>query len=330
MRRKFIGMLICVLAGFALASTASAAYVPDSETCENRDGRQLIIRTYTLAPDDDPSALTEGSFEREGFAYSCVSIVKQENPFERREPRSETVTVETQSNDLAAILGELDATLFLDCGEYSVILALDHTSLNTEATGYSTRSYTVTDTKTIEGLDRNDPSFVPRTTVKNGVTLSLQNIEWSVQSTALADDALVPAQYMAIATYSANASYSAANGYITTATYSGEAVSRGIESIEYTVTYFGEPVPQPEPEPETEPETEPQTEPELLPEPKPERKKLPPIVYILIICAILALFDALLIITTCLIMKRKGVIYVERAEYGDNPPVEYPIVEDPE
>ena len=320
MRRILIVALICAIAIFALASTAAAAYVPDNEVCENRDGRQLIIRTYTLAPGDDPESLTEDPFEREGFVYSCVSIVKEEVPFERREQRSETVTVETQTDDLAAILAKLDATLMLDCGEYSVILTLDHTSLNTEATGYSTRSYTISDTKTIEGLDRNDPSDIPKTTVKNGTTLSLQNIEWSVQSAALADDALIPAQYMAIATYSANASYTAANGYITTATYTGEALLRGIESVEYTITYFGEPVPVPEPEPEPEPE--PDIEPPQ--ESEPESKETPLIVHIILICAILGLLNALTIILACLIMRRRGVVYVGQTGHSANALDVYP------
>ena len=50
---------------------------------------------------------------------------------------------------------------------------------------------------------------------------------------------LVPAQYQAVATYSASTSYNVATGYITTAEYTGDVVSKGIEDITYTVVYTG-------------------------------------------------------------------------------------------
>jgi len=243
-------LLIFIIIACVTTISAAAIHVPDSDISENRNGRQLIIMTFTLSPDDDPGELILDDFEREGYLYSTISIVKEEHPFESRRTLSETVTVETATNDLGVILGELAAAIQYDDGEYSGVLALDHTSLRTEVTGYSTRSSTVSTTRRIEGLDRNDPSFVPRTTVHNGVTLSLQNVEWAVQSSALSGDALVPTQFMAIATYSANTSRRVADGYTTTATYSGEVVSSGIASIVYTVTYIGEPIVIPEPEPE--------------------------------------------------------------------------------
>ena len=115
------------------------------------------------------------------------------------------------------------------------MLTLDHTTLQTEAAGYTTKYYTITDTKQFTGLPRNDPSYVPTTTVKDGKTLSLSNISWAVTGTGLADDTLVPTSYTATATYQATGSRSAATGYITTATYTGEITSEGIGSVQYTV-----------------------------------------------------------------------------------------------
>jgi len=282
--RRLIAFLILAA---SLAICASAAYVPDSETCENRDGRQLVIRTYTLPPGDDPRPLAGGQFTRDGYSYTFLSIVKEAKRFESKKTRSETVTVETETDDLAAILCALKAAIPYDDGEYIGTLTLDHTSLRTEATGYSTKRYTVSETKTYENLDRNDPSLIPRTTEKNGVTLALQGIEWHVQDMAAMGDDLTAALYTATAKYSASASYKAADGYATTATYTGETVSSGIASITYTVTYVGEPIPSQEPEqkrghipePETvpemesEPDTGPESETEQKPKPKPTSEK---------------------------------------------------------
>ena len=104
----------------------------------------------------------------------------------------------------------------------------------------------MTETKTIGQLDRNDMSYVPSTTVKDGRTLNLANVEWQVTGTDLVGEALMPSSYQAIATYSAKASYNAATGYITTAEYVGDVTHEGIESITYVLTYLGEEiVPEP-------------------------------------------------------------------------------------
>ena len=138
MRKIFVLLIVSALAA-ALTASASAVFIPDNEVCENRDGRQLIIKTFTLAPGDDPEEIIGGPFDREGYSYSFISIVKEEKRYESRIPYSETVTVETASKDLSEILSLLDSTIMYDDGEYKGTLALDHTTINTEASGYSTR-----------------------------------------------------------------------------------------------------------------------------------------------------------------------------------------------
>ena len=238
-------LIACILAACVMTLTTGAVCVPDDVVSENLDGRQLIIKTYTLSPDDDPSALVGEPFEQDGFIYSYSEMVKEAHPFEVSRTETQTVTVNTDSKDLAAVLAALSATIPYDDGQYAGTLSLDHTTIKTEAAGYTTKSYTVSETKQIGGLDRNDPSYVPATTVKAGQTLSLSNISWAVEGTSLADGALIPTSYMATATYTGRGSSKVATGYVTTAQYTGEVVSSGISSVGYTVTYLGEPVPTP-------------------------------------------------------------------------------------
>lgn len=229
--------LLCLL-----TVSASAAYIPEDVITENRDGRQLIIKTFQLGPTDDPTALVEEPFELEGYRYEHLETVKEEQPFKDTQQHAETVTVDTDSNSLEKILAQLAPTMEYSKDGYSGILTLDHTTIQTEAAGYTTQYYTITDTKQFTGLDRNDPSYVPTTSVKNGYTLKLSDLSWSVTGTSLADDTLVPTSYTATATYSTTASRSVATGYVTTAKYTGEITAEGISSIEYTVTYLGTPL----------------------------------------------------------------------------------------
>ena len=225
-----------------LTVTASAAYIPEDVISENRDGRQLIVKTYMLPPDADPSGLVEEPFEVEGYSYHHLETVKEEQTFEDSKIQTEVVTLETDVDDLAAILEQLDASMEYNKDGYSGVLTLDHTTIQTEAAGYTTKYYTITDTKQFTGLDRNDPSYVPTTTVKNGSTLKLSDISWTVTGTGLADDTLVPTSYTATATYTATGSRSVATGYVTTASYTGEIKAEGVEAVKYTVTYLGSPV----------------------------------------------------------------------------------------
>ena len=147
------------------------------------------------------------------------------------------------------MLAHLSPTIeYIDDG-YTGTLSLDHTTITTEAAGYTSKSYTVTETKEIGNLPSNDLSYVPSTTVKDGKTLPIASVDWQVQATSLVGDVLVPSQYKAVATYSSKASYNAATGYLTTATYVGEVSKESTDSITYTITYLGEEIPVPIVEP---------------------------------------------------------------------------------
>lgn len=242
-----LALSLCMSLG---VSASAASYVADDINYQNLNGQQQAIMVYTLLPDQQPEDLIEQDFEYDGYLYAYSGMTKQEQTFNEEKLHTETITVNTGSKDLKDILAELKPTIEFDDGTSQGILALDHETIKTEAAGYKTSSYTVTTTKNFTGLASNDSSLIDPTAVKNGRTLSLSNITWSVESTALVGDALVPATYSAVATYSGTASSTVATGYITTAEYTGKVTASGISSIKYTVTYIGTPVLVEEPDTE--------------------------------------------------------------------------------
>lgn len=135
-RTAVLLMLLCML-----SVTASAAYVPEDMVSENRDGRQLIIKTYTLPPDADPGELIEEPFELEGYTYHHLETVKEEQAFKDAKAQTEVVTLETNTNDLAKILEQLAPTMEYSKDGFSGMLTLDHTTIQTEAAGYTTKYY---------------------------------------------------------------------------------------------------------------------------------------------------------------------------------------------
>ena len=250
--KHFRHLALSVLLVLSLMTTAMAAEVPVSLVAENLNGQQRIVKTYELPPGTDPDTLKEPSFTYDGFTYTWAYTTKDEHTFLETKDVTETVTVETGKKDLNAVLEQLAPTIPYDDGEFSGELALDHTTISTEAAGYATKSGKVTATKTIGPLDRNDMSYVPATTVKDGRTLNLVNVEWQVIGTDLVGDVLAPSSYQAVATYSASTSYQVATGYVSTAEYKGTVTASGIESITYTVVYVGTEI-VPEPPQPTEP-----------------------------------------------------------------------------
>ena len=105
-----------------LTVTASAAYIPEDVISENRDGRQLIVKTYMLPPDADPSGLVEEPFEVEGYSYHHLETVKEEQTFEDSKIQTEVVTLETDVDDLAAILEHAGADVCQSMPSVTAIL----------------------------------------------------------------------------------------------------------------------------------------------------------------------------------------------------------------
>ena len=235
-------------AGIALIMTAMlsigafALEVPTGSVVQNLNGVQQYIKTYTVSPETDPATLIEEPFTYEGYTYTYSDMTKQENPFSDSKAKTETVTVTTDRNDLNDILEALEPTLEYDDGTYSGTLSLDHTSIQTESASKEFRSKVITATTEIGHLDCNDMSYVPSTTVKDGLTLALSSVDWQVQSTVLVDDLLVPATYKAVAVYSGKAYYYADTSFVSTAEYKGTVSCNGIRDITYTVTYVGTPL----------------------------------------------------------------------------------------
>ncbi len=247
--------LCCTLNTFALE-------VPVETVVRNLDGVQEYIKVYTVSPETNAEDLIEPDFDYNGYTYTYAGIVKEENSYSETKTHTESVSVETEEDDLDSILAALEPSVVYDDGEWRGVLNLDHTTITTEAAGHETRSFAVTEVRHINNLNSNDMSFVPATTVKNGITVQLQSVDWQVQSTDLVDDVLVPASYVAVATYSGTGWYSAPTAYVSTAEYVGEVVSAGIESVTYTLTYTGTPAAatEPEPIPEQEPTVTPATD----------------------------------------------------------------------
>ena len=227
------------------AARAAASPVPADTVVQNVNGVQQCVMTYNVPPGFDSGALSEEPFELDGYEYTFASANRVENYHEDKKSQTETVTVNTAQQELSAVLAKLPSTKEYSDGKYSGTLTLNTSTIRTEAAGYETSSYPVSATREFDGLDSNDPSYLPSTTSKDGVTLTLQSVDWQVEASDLVEDMLVPSSYRAVATYSGTGYRKTPTGYVSTASYTGTVSCRVLQDITYTVTYLGTAMPEP-------------------------------------------------------------------------------------
>jgi len=206
---------------------------------ESREGgRREIIKTYELNAWENPADIPRESFTREGWLYELTDITRKETASADAREHTETVTIDTETNELAEILQLLTPDIEYQADDgYTGELYLDITSIQVETAGTRTSSHTVTATREYPNLSSNDLSLVPKTITENGRTLTLAGVDWRSQMTAVVDYAQIPTSYTAIARYTGTASRTTVIGYTTTAEYHG-TVSKIIPGKTLFTAYF--------------------------------------------------------------------------------------------
>ena len=235
--------LVLAIVLLVCCSVSAQAAAPESVGRQNLNGTEYIVKTYTLPAGSDPAALLEADFEQDGFLFTHHTTGSEEVTATERKTISEERTAETESKALEDVLKKFPSTILHEQDGWSGTLALDTGSISTEAAGYTTSSRTVSTTQTYPAMMYQDPSAIPQTAVKDGITLPLTGVSWTVTGTSLAGDSLVPTEYTATATYSKRLSSQVATGYVSTANYGGEVSRTVVTGVVYTLTYIGTPIP---------------------------------------------------------------------------------------
>jgi hypothetical protein len=216
---------------------STALYPADVQTVTEGDGRQ-IIKTYRLADDESPADIPRDSFTSDGWLFELTDVTRSETGGTDARPHVETVEIDTESDDLVAIMEQLSPALEYESEDgYCGLLTLDLASVQCEAAGYENSSYAVTVTREYADLPANDISYIPKSVTDNGRALALDSVEWAAQSSVNVGYTDIPDSYRAVAKYTGRASQSVATGYVTTANYSGE-ITKTVDGETLYTAYF--------------------------------------------------------------------------------------------
>lgn len=236
---------ITIMAVFLLLSmnTAFAAEYPSQVSYNLNNGIFEVRKTYEMQVDEEPSAQAKQSFEQDGYSFVLTDMLRQELPEQQSKAYTETVTVNSDSKELTAILPLLADTKEITTGDgFTGTLKLDTGSITVEPAGYKNNSWTVSATRTYPNLSSMDLEYIPKTTTENGRTLNFSTVDWQTDNTENVDDDTIGNRFSAVVTYTGTASSRNVTGYTVTAQYSGEVEKVLLDKVQYVAVFHGTPL----------------------------------------------------------------------------------------
>lgn len=236
---------ITIMAVFLLLSmnTAFAAEYPSQVSYNLNNGIFEVRKTYEMQVDEEPSAQAKQSFEQDGYSFVLTDMLRQELPEQESKAYTETVTVNSGSKELMAILPLLADTKEITTEDgFTGTLKLDTSTIIVESAGYKNNSWTVSATRTYPNLSSMDLEYIPKTTTENGRTLNFSTVDWQTDNTENVDDDTIGNRFSAVVTYTGTASSRNVTGYTVTAQYSGEVEKVSLDKVQYVAVFHGTPI----------------------------------------------------------------------------------------
>lgn len=242
--KKRMAMLLCALCALVSATTlpalAAEQHYPVSveEYTYGPLDELRINKVYQLSLSDSPSGIPTEDFERNGRHYYLLDMIRQDEVGVDTQTHTETITMDSDTGDLAEVLKRLDAQMEAATEDgYTGTLLLDHTSVKVEVKGYKTSSRNLSATRTYPSLSDADLDLIPKTITDGGKTLTLADVQWANDGT----------YYTATAKYTGTSSSRAATGYTVTASYVGEVAKTNCEVVTYTAIFGSTAIPEEQP-----------------------------------------------------------------------------------
>lgn len=207
----------------ALTPTALAAdfepAVPDAKVCyptaivRNDDGTELK-KIYDLSPEDDPAGIARSDFEKDGYHYTLVDLLRQELPENESRQHTEHVSIESAKKDMESVLALLpqEREFITDDGLMGTLtLKLD--TVQVEPSGYGSSTKQLSVKRSYPNLAEQDTQYIPKSIEDGGRTLTLSDIQWQTDNTANMDGYAVGDRFTAVAVYIGSATSSYVKGY---------------------------------------------------------------------------------------------------------------------
>ena len=241
--RKIISILIVTLSISSLAFAST--FTPDIIRDYEKNGEKYLAKSYEI--DMSNQYEFENGIElklKDGLKiYELDNTSKNGGKSTLSKEESQIKVVETNSDKIEDVLLEFPSEIeYEDENGFKGTLLIDTSTVTTTEVfnGTYNKSYKVTETVEYQNLNANDLDKVPKTKVKNGITMKLTSVDWIVQSTQMIGSSQVPVSYKCVAHYSGNGvqKVQGESKYTSSATYRGIIEKEEIEPLNYELTYI--------------------------------------------------------------------------------------------
>ena len=234
-------VLSCALLPAAHAAELPEVCYPTSIQCS--EDKTELKKIYDLSPDADPAGIPRSDFEKDGYHYTLVDLLRQELPENESRQHTEHVSVESAKKDMESVLALLPQEReFITDDGLTGTLTLKLDTVQVEPSGYGSSTKQLSVKRSYPNLAEQDTQYIPKTIEDNGRTLTLSDIQWQTDNTANMDGYAVADRYTAVATYTGSATSSYVKGYTVTADYSGTVSHIALDRVRYVVIFEGTPI----------------------------------------------------------------------------------------
>ena len=244
-------LLISLTLLMALMPSAHAAELPEvcyPTSVQCSEDKTELKKIYDLTPKADPKGIARSDFERDGYHYTLVELLRQELPQEESREHTETVSLQSAKKDMESVLAILpqEKEFITDDGLIGTLtLRLDTVQIEPSGYGSSTKQLSVK--RNYPNLAEQDTQYIPKSIEDGGRTLTLSDIQWQTDNTANMDGYAVADRYTAVATYTGSATSSYVKGYTVTADYTGTVSRIALNRVRYVAIFEGTPIQPAEP-----------------------------------------------------------------------------------
>ena len=238
--------LLMVLMPSAHAAELPEVCYPTSVQCS--EDKTELKKIYDLTPEADPKGIARSDFERDGYHYTLVELLRQELPQEESREHTETVSLQSAKKDMESVLAILpqEKEFITDDGLIGTLtLRLD--TVQVEPSGYGSSTKQLSVKRSYPNLAEQDTQYIPKSIEDGGRTLTLSDIQWQTDNTANMDGYAVADRYTAIATYTGSTTSSYIKGYTVTADYTGTVSRIALNRVRYVAIFDGTPIQPAEP-----------------------------------------------------------------------------------
>ena len=234
-------VLSCVLLPAAHAAELPEVCYPTSIQCS--EDKTELKKIYDLSPDADPAGIARSDFEKDGYHYTLVDLLRQEIPENESRQHTEHVSVESAKKDMESVLALLPQEReFITDDGLTGTLTLKLDTVQVEPSGYGSSTKQLSVKRSYPNLAEQDTQYIPKSIEDNGRTLALSDIQWQTDNTVNMDGYAVADRYTAVATYTGSATSSYVKGYTVTADYSGTVSHIALDRVRYVAIFEGSPI----------------------------------------------------------------------------------------